>query len=285
MSGENDEADSLEAAFSLVANDIRFEILKGLWEAKRDDALPVSFSSLLECVDVRDSGQFNYHLGKLVPRFVRDVGDGYELTYAGEKVIGAAASGVYTDTDVTVDAIEVGDCSRCGGTMTARYEGGRLEVECVDCDVVITDGLRAPPVLAANHDPEDLPQVFSRLLLTRTQSVTRGFCQLCGGPVEPSLDETYDDLHVRQTCQECGSDIGMSIAALVMDHPAVVSFLYEDDIDLRDTHIWELDWLFEADATVVNEDPLDIEISIEREGDRLELRLDDELAVVESSRD
>jgi hypothetical protein len=91
-----DDGDDLEAAFSLVANELRFQILQALWEAQRTDELPVPFSELFDSVEVGDSGQFNYHLDKLVPRFVRDADDGYELTFAGEQVIGAAASGVYT---------------------------------------------------------------------------------------------------------------------------------------------------------------------------------------------
>lgn len=284
-SGGIDAVDDLEAAFSLVANDIRFEILQGLWTARQADEVPVPFSDLFDSVDVRDSGQFNYHLNKLVPRFVRTVEDGYELTFAGEQVIGAAVSGVYTDTDVTVEAIDVGECPDCGDAIEARYEAGRLEVECVDCDMVITDGLPAPPVLAASHEPENLPQVFNQFLLKRIQSIARGFCQHCGGRVESSLDtESRDRPHVQQACQVCGVEIEMSLEALVLDHPAVVSFLYEGDIDLRETMIWDLDWLFDTEVTIPEGDPLRVELTMERDGERLDLTLDETLSVMDTAR-
>jgi hypothetical protein len=278
---END----LEAAFSLVANEIRFQVLQALWEAQQADELPVPFSKLFDSVNVNDSGQFNYHLDKLVPRFVRDVENGYELTFAGEQVIGAAASGIYTDTDVTIDAIDVGACPDCEAAIEARYEGGRLEVGCADCDLVITDGLPAPPVLAASHDPDALPRVFSQLLLTRCQKVTRGFCQHCGGRIEPTLDtESWDEPRVRQACQACGVEMGMTVEAVVLDHPAVVSFLYEDGIDLRETLIWDLDWLFDTEVTIPSEDPPCIELTMSRDGERLELTLDETLSVVDVAR-
>lgn len=243
------------------------------------------FSDLLDSIDVRDSGQFNYHLGKLVPQFVRTAEDGYELTFAGEQVIGAAVSGVYTDTDVTVEAIDIGGCLDCGDTIEARYEAGWLDIECVDYDMVITDGLPAPPVLAASHDPENLPRVFNRFLLTRTQSVARGLCQYCGGRVESSLDtESCYGPFVQQSCQACGAEVGTSVQALVLDHPAVVSFLYEDDIDTRETMVWNLDWLFDTDVTVAKEDPLRVELRIEQDDKRLEPTLDETLSVMDVAR-
>lgn len=283
--GGTDAVDDLEAAFSLVANDIRFQILQELWEARQAEELPVPFSDLFDSVDVRDSGQFNYHLGKLVPRFIRNAEDGYELTFAGEQVIGAAVSGVYTDTDVTVDAIDVGECPDCGNTIEARYDAGRLEVECVGCDLVITDGLPAPPVIAASHEPGALPMVFSQFLLTRCQSLTRGFCQHCGGRVESSLDtESWDEPHVQQSCQACGMDIGMTVEAVVLDHPAVISFLYDDGIDLRETMIWDLDWLFDTEVTIASEDPLRVDLTMNRDDERLNLTLDETLSVMDVAR-
>ncbi|WP_255150149.1 DUF7351 domain-containing protein [Halorarius halobius] len=288
--GDHDNAggvtvDDLEAAFSLVANDIRFRIVQELWEARQAEALPMPFSELFDSVDVQDSGQFNYHLDKLVPRFVRNVEDGYELTFAGEQVIGAAVSGVYTDTDVTVDGIDVGECTDCGSTIEARYEAGRLDVQCVDCELVVAGGMPAPPVLAASHDPESLPRVFSQFLLTRSQSLTRGFCHHCGGRIESSLDtESWDEPHVQQSCQACGVDVGMAVEAVVLDHPAVVSFLYEEGIDLRETMIWDLDWLFDTEVTVASEEPLRVELTMDGDDERLDLTLDETLSVVDVAR-
>jgi len=45
---------------------------------------------------LRDSGQFNYHLGKLVDRFVTRTEEGCELTQPGIQVNGAIDAGSYT---------------------------------------------------------------------------------------------------------------------------------------------------------------------------------------------
>jgi DNA-binding HxlR family transcriptional regulator len=53
-------------AFEVLGNEIRTAMVLEL-----ADAGPLSFSELRERVGVTDSGRFNYHLEKLVGRFVR----------------------------------------------------------------------------------------------------------------------------------------------------------------------------------------------------------------------
>ena len=285
-----------DEAFNLVASEARFDILRALWELQNEerddpsaDESAVSFSTLHDATDVRDSGQFNYHLDKLVPRFVRQTDDGYDLTYAGTQVVGAAVSGIYTDSDVTaVDPIEVGTCPECGGAFEAKYERGHIDVGCESCDVSVTH-LPAPPVLAATTADADLPQVFSQRILTDIHEVNRGFCQLCGGSLDADLDRSFSDeidtwaprLGARFTCRACGITVSTVLGATVIDHPAVVGFLYDHGIDLRETYLWDLDWLFEAHGSVTSEEPLRVAVRVEVEGDTIELTLDEDLAVVD----
>ncbi|WP_254839585.1 DUF7351 domain-containing protein [Natronomonas marina] len=298
MGGDEGSPTSLDEAFGLVANDTRFDIIRTLWDAD-DEAL--SFSTLRDRTGVRDSGQFNYHLDQLVPRFVRNVPDGYELTYAGRQVIGAAVSGSYTEAETTVvDPIPAGTCvdPNCDGTIAARYENGYMTVECRVCATVITDELAAPPVLAAHHDVEDLPMVFSRYLLTWVQSVSRGFCRVCGGPVEssparyhddaPPLDEEDSDdeyVEVISECSACGWTAQSILAMVLLDHPAVISFLHGADIDLQETPLWELDWLTEARGVITGEDPIRVEVTLAIQDDRLHLVLDGDLTVIDHARE
>lgn len=79
-------------AFSVLGNETRMEIIQELADAS--DRLP--FSELRDRVGVSDSGQFNYHLDKLVGHFVEDTEDGYGLRRAGERVIEAVVSGAVT---------------------------------------------------------------------------------------------------------------------------------------------------------------------------------------------
>lgn len=283
-----------EEAFSHVASDARYGILQALWDHKVADegSDRVSFSSLHEATAIRDSGQFNYHLEKLVPRFVRAHDDGYELTYAGTQIVAAAVSGVYTEADVReVDPLPVGPCPDCGGTFEASYGGGHISIACRDCAVRVTE-LPAPPVIAATADRAALPAVFSRRLLADIIELNAGFCLRCGGRVDRELDRSFSDevdagdarLGVRWRCRACGSETSGVIGAAVLDHPAVVAFLYDHDLSLRDTYLWELDWLFQAHATVEATDPERVRVSIPYGGERLDLTLDASLEVVESNR-
>jgi hypothetical protein len=285
--------DSPEDAFALVANETRFEVLAALWAGGNEDETPLSFSALRERVGLRDSGQFNYHLGKLVPRFVREVEDGYELTHAGGQMIGAAVSGTYTDSDVSVEPVPVGDCPDCDGTIEAGYRAGLVEIECSGCAMTITDGLPAPPVLAAHHDPGELPAVFGRLLRTRLTTVNEGFCPLCGGPVEntplPFLDRestfTLDDESgVAHGCQACGREIYSTIGVHVLDHPAVVELYHDHGVDVRTTPLWEFDWLADAHAEVTSEAPPRVSVTVTHGGEAVDLWLDEHCTVRDHER-
>ncbi|MFT4933083.1 MAG: DNA-binding transcriptional ArsR family regulator, partial [Natronomonas sp.] len=64
-----------EEVFAVLADDTRVAILQALWETEDYEA---SFSELRDAVGMRDSGQFNYHLDKLVGPFVAKAEDGYE---------------------------------------------------------------------------------------------------------------------------------------------------------------------------------------------------------------
>ena len=139
---------SPEAAFSLLSNETRFAVLRALYDA---DERSLSFSDLRERTGVKDSGQFNYHLGKLVGVFVRETDDGYALRYAGKRVIGAVLSGAYT-REVTVDPIPVdGRCFDCGGRLEASYRDERARTGCVDCDLSVTE-YGVPPGIVDGYE-------------------------------------------------------------------------------------------------------------------------------------
>lgn len=302
MAEADEDVPSADKAFAKVANETRFEIVQALWDATQEGEAPVSFSSLRERTGIRDSGQFNYHLGELVPRFVRDVDAGYALTYAGTQVVGAAVSGVYTESmDIEIDAMPVGECSICEGTLEARYADGRMEVYCVDCGISVTEGMGAPPVLAVGRDREALPDVFNRHTITTLQTTARGFCQICSGALEfeirkpdtaPVGDDTPEEsptetefYGVRAECQACGRASHSVLGAMLIDHPAVTSFLYDAGIDIRETYIWELEWLFEPHATQVQADPLRLEVTVSVDDNHLVLTIEEDLSVLEHRRE
>lgn len=67
------DAVSPDEAFAPLGNDTRVGILQALWDVfesgKGDNAIP--YSELFDQVDIRDSGNFSYHLEKLTGPFVR----------------------------------------------------------------------------------------------------------------------------------------------------------------------------------------------------------------------
>jgi len=294
--------DDLHEAFGLVANETRFDILRALWEASKDEPDAVQFSRLREYVGIDDSGQFNYHLDELVPRFVRKEEDGYGLTHAGRQVIGAAVSGVYTDAETTaVEPIDVGECAECGGQLEARYDSGEMEIECLDCELVVTDGMAAPPVVAATHDESALPDAFSRHLKTRIETMNQGFCPLCRGGVdraltrftesEPALtsdageDGPFEDvLDVRYACRACGFEAHGVVGTALASEPVVAAFLFDQGIEVSDTLVWEFDWLYDFDAEITSEDPVRVEAILDVDGEQLVLTLDGTLDVVDHER-
>ena len=81
-----------EEAFSALGHEIRVAILRTLWEAET-----AAYSEVKERVGVRDSGQFNYHLGKLVDHFVERTVEGYHLSEAGQQTMQAIHAGIFDE--------------------------------------------------------------------------------------------------------------------------------------------------------------------------------------------
>ena len=70
---------ALVETFSLLANEDRLAILKTVVRADEREETPLSFSTLREAVDIRDSGRFSYHLRELTGHFLTHSADGYSL--------------------------------------------------------------------------------------------------------------------------------------------------------------------------------------------------------------
>ncbi|WP_267641637.1 winged helix-turn-helix domain-containing protein [Haloarchaeobius amylolyticus] len=279
-----------EEAFGLVANETRLAILRALWEA--DDQV-LSFSELRDAVGVRDTGQFNYHLGKLVGTFVdrvepgEDGGSnaGYELRFAGLTLLGAVLSGVYTrETEVGPVPIDL-ECLECGGPLSARYEHGEACIDCDDCGEQFM-GYGVPSGVVEGRDPDRLPEIFTSYLYTVMTQVSTGFCPVCTGRIWGSVFEKEDrGYYARYTCDRCGLELTSFLGGAVLTHPVVVGFLADHGIDIRTEPFWQFDWFDAENATVTTEDPLRVDVTFAIDDERLILTLDESLAVVETHRE
>jgi hypothetical protein len=291
--GETDPEPDLEEVLALVANETRMEILRALWEARNADESPLGFSALQDRTAVRDGGRFNYHLDRLVPRFVRKHGseDGYALTYAGERVIGDAVSGGYTAVGGTeVAPTPVVDCPDpdCPGTVEARYEAGRAVFDCDSCDRH-PDTVSAPPIVVEAHGPDRMAAA-SRFSLVTIERAVRGFCPLCDGPIEssiarltpgyePVLEDAVDVVH---ECGACGYARRSGAVTTLIGHPAVVALLHEAGVDYRTAPHWEQTWLTGATERLAGEEPPRVTVTTTIGGRERTFTLDGDLAVVES---
>jgi uncharacterized protein YuzB (UPF0349 family) len=271
MTEAGDQSVDSSEAFSLVASETRFAVLQALWDLTAGtETSTVSFAQLRRESDVDDSGQFNYHLDQLTPQFVRKV------------------DGEYTDLETTMEPRPVGDCPECDGTVVLGYEDGHMVVDCRGCETRVAD-MQAPPVLVATADPEELPELLGKHLLTEIQRMNRGFCLHCGGPLEGHVERDddgrlRDSWNVSFTCQVCGHVSYSLVSGTVADHPAVVSLLHEAGIDIRETPLWDVDPILDATERIGDEEPLRVETTIGTDHAALTLTLDADLDVVSYDR-
>ncbi|WP_232703476.1 ArsR/SmtB family transcription factor [Halobacterium wangiae] len=266
-------SEDAEDAFAAVADELRVRILQALWDAED----PLSFSELRDRVDVRDSGRFNYHLGELRGRFVEQTEDGYELRFAGMKLVTALHSGIYTE-DVSVGPAPVdGECVVCGGDLEVHYEDERGRVDCVDCEMaVISTGV--PPAFVDGRE-DDLAAAIDGYVRSTQRKFADGFCPACSGSTTGRLEDGEHGPQMLYTCDRCGGEFQGLVAAAVVDHTEVVAFYHEHGHDVRDIPVWELDWFDDAgwdgDHAVV---------TVSLDGDELALTVDENLDVVGSER-
>lgn len=269
-------------AFALLGDETRVAILEALAGQTND---PLSFAELREEVGVDDSGRFNYHLGKLVGTFVEKSDEGYHLTYAGSRVVGAVYEGTYAPGDAIEPVDLDATCPACGGVIELTYADERIRIACRDCEETLSK-FGFPPGAIAGREPEELPLLMTRHMQTLLDRLRAGFCVSCSGPVSPTFDAEADDdaFAVSFECDRCHERVNTSLASVLMTDSAVVSFHDDHGIDLRETLPWSLEWLTGGTAEQVSESPPRYAATVTLDGETLRVEVDDELRVVEAVR-
>jgi hypothetical protein len=270
--------DGADAALDVVGDPTRLRILRALFEAGTG---PVSFSALREATGMRDSGLFNYHLGRLVGLFVRRTEQGYELRYAGQQVVGAVVSGTYTaDLDLAPVPLDA-DCRTCGGTLESTYVDDHGRVACSDCGEVLTR-YRMPSGLFVDREPATLPALLHAWVRLDAVRTGAGICPVYLGHAEGTL--ATDPPAVTFACSRYGMHAGTGVQGVVLDHPVVVAFHHDRGVDLRAGPLWALDWLFDPGAVAVLEtDPPRVRVTVGLDGDELACEVDERLEVTVDS--
>lgn len=300
-------------AFELLANETRLAILLNLWDAYEPfgRGSGLTFSELRDRVGMRDSGQFNYHLGKLEGRFVESTEDGYKLRPEGYKITRAVIAGVAVQNK-TLEPTEIGmSCPRCDGPTAITYQNSRLYQLCTECDGNFGESDEFPegtlfvwrldPAGLANRSPEEIYAASSIGMLQRTLAMIEGVCPECSGAVDLDLEICTDHELESDVCPDCGRSeqilalyecrvckysTGGAPSDLVSQHPAVIAFYYEHGVNFqynldfhRLKHVLELGEAHEQ--TLESTDPVRIRVTIQYEGDVLTLMLDEEMNVIE----
>lgn len=277
--------DALEEVFRLVSDETRLDIIRALWTNRVESGFlkdePISFSTLRDHVGVRDSGRFNYHLNQLIPQLVREHEEGYSLTNAGGRIIGAVVSGAYTSVELDREPVELDGCPRdeCGGTMSAIYQEGHIDVTCSECPM--RSQMPVPPILLEHYGLQEIADGTVPFAFSQLQSILRGFCLLCQGSLERGVSDTSKNrVKIEHECQGCGSLSHTTATQLLIDHPETISMLHEAGIDYRELALWELDHRLDSSETIEHEDPLHIHVELSIDGQQRTALLSEDLETV-----
>lgn len=311
---ESAGADSIEA-FDIVGNRTRVAVLLALWEAYDPyaESNAVTFSELRKRTNVRDSGQFNYHLGKLEGKFVKKTDQGYELNPVGLQIVQTVIAGFGTK-EATIQPTEIdAACFRCDAPTAICYEDGWLYYLCTECEGFfgrdtgrpggIIFSQTFPPSALSNRTLEEVFAVAVFRLFQAFVMKMSGVCPQCSGVLESSFDiceghETSPgklcatcqreyEVAVKWVCTVCKyrGQAPPSVAAVV--HPTVNAFYHDHGIDIGST----IDG-FEKSHQVLaivrrheqelrSTDPAHVLVTIRHEGNELYPTFDEEMNIID----
>lgn len=308
-------------AFELLSDGTRLAILLALWEMydPREKDSSVAFSELYRRLGSRDSGNFAYHLDKLVGDFVEKSEEGYRLRNSGHKIVQAVIAGVGLDEGV-LHPTEIGlSCYRCGAPVEISYRDQHLLHVCTECDGNTGPGcVEERPVgtlMMFDFEPaglagRDAGEVFVAGTIKSLREfglLMRGVCPECSGAIEESVlicgehnaEEgvcpecgTGDEVRARYVCQRCKYGDSYPVHAAVYDHPAVISFCYEHGIEttygLNDPGACRKLWnhlIKDRTYSLESTDPIRIEVRVRADSELLNLTMDGDLDVLDVRRE
>lgn len=295
---------SPDNVFGLLGDGTRLGILQALWERYDPEATDntVTFSELFDRVDVADTGNFNYHLGRLTEHFVRRTDDGYELAAPGFKIVRAVVAGGVTGDPVLEPTPVDAACERCGGRMVISYEDGTIWVRCTACEGYWPRrsgelfGFGLPPAGLRDRTADEILDATIVYSIQRFETMTRGVCPECGGTVDAALSVCEEHDPGGGVCDACGSSFLGVVRfvcatckfawrcpsyAVVSHHPALVSF-YDDHGVEHVSATWAainrgLHWA----EDLVSTDPTSLRLTVRHGEDRIRFLLDGSGAVVD----
>lgn len=304
---DGSEPPSPDEAFALLGNETRVAILRALWDAfesgTSDNDVP--YSRLFEQAPIDDSGNFSYHLEKLIGPFIRQTDEGYELKQTGINVVRAVIAGTVIDNPAFGPTrIDVA-CPLCDAPVEVAYEDELLAASCTACEGTMrwnedSGFLSLGLIPPAGIDQRPVEEAF-RAAITYTfhefAAFRDGVCPHCASPVEKSVDvctnhapgagtwcPTCDRANmadVWMVCSTCKRSVFPAVRRVVLTHPTVTAFYHEHGIDHRFASWETVVRSAGIEEELVSEDPLRMRFTVSAGDDDLRLTLDDELNVLD----
>lgn len=307
---------SPEDAFATLGNGTRIAVLRSLGNAEGG---PLSFGELPDAVDMRDSGQFNYHLDKLTGHFVEKTDEGYELRRAGERIVEAVLSGAVTD-DPIVERTEIDHvCHYCGGTLELSFAQESTATFCTECsgafdksaqpddesvpgdDLGFMGYLHLPPAGLAKRTPTEIHEVAFTWQLSENLPAANGVCPRCSAALDESVSACEDHHADEGTCEVCSSRHAIQYTAectnciFNMSGPfsnkltgstELIDFLSDHGINpVAPSPERAGSVVLDYNETVVSTAPFEGRFTFTLEGDAIHLAVDDDLEVIAANRD
>lgn len=311
MPGTTDEGGSLrvDELFGLLGNDLRMRIVRALWEefdfeGYVTDALdPIPFSVLLERTGIDDSGNFNYHLGRLGDVLVEHRDGGYVLTPLGFNLMHAIDTYATFEYE-TVLPTEIDDaCPFCGDSLVVSYERELVHVRCPGCGGLGGDGnvqfVKVPATGVQRLGHRAMLDVATLVLESRVRSSLHGFCWGCRSRIDRTVfvceeHEPGSDGHcehcdgrfesfLKVNCGNCGLSGAGPLLEYALVTPAVQGFLAQHGENPDEDGPWRsrLRALNALTETVVSTDPIEVafEFAVGENVLQVVVRDDDGIAV------
>lgn len=290
--GASEDGLSPQDAFALLGNEYRAEIIRALGDAQGTEGprAVLSFSDLYSRADVDiATSQFNYHLQNLVGPFVDKTDGGYRLRHEAVTLYRTILAGTYTE-QTTMEPFPVGvDCYYCDEPVEARYADRRFAIVCSGCGQEYSDTTAPPSIVDTNQ--EALLSRVDQFLRHRILAFSKDVCSVCANGLDTRFLSGDDlsvtgaeqlDVLVHRSCGHCGAQQYMSVGLALLYDPELVAFFQARDLDVTTTPIWKLEFaMTDRYVDVRSTDPWRVALTVPRDGDELELVVDETLTVVD----
>ncbi|MFB6205370.1 MAG: winged helix-turn-helix domain-containing protein [Haloglomus sp.] len=309
---EDDDRTGLspDEAFTALGHETRIRIIELLADADRAE-MPLAFSELRSRADMRDSGQFNYHLDTLVGHFVERTDEGYALRRAGERVAEAILSSAVTDDPVLERTETDRACPYCGAPVEVRYREEQLAMYCTACSGTYDAPDRAPgeegflgfhelpPVGLEGRTPTEVQEAATQWTLSRQTLAASGMCPQCSATLAEwvgvcdahadadgvceACENRYAIQHYAR-CDNCPFARRLSFGQALLDDTALLSFLTDHGINPVSPSSELLSGvLLDYEETLLQREPFRAEFTFSVEGDAITLTVDADLDVVDAT--